>query len=78
MANICMVTGRKPQFGMSLSHSHRRTKRRYNPNIQHKRYYVPSLRRTITLTVSARAIKTIDKRGIESVVADLLRQGVKL
>ena len=78
MSNICMVTGRKPETGMSISHSHRRTKRQYRPNIQRKRYYVPSLRRTVTLTVSARGIKTIDRRGIEAVVAELLAKGVKL
>lgn len=78
MSNICMVTGRKPETGMRISHSHRRTKRQYRPNIQRKRYYVPSLRRTVTLTVSARGIKTIDRRGIDSVVAELLTKGVKL
>lgn len=75
MATYCQVTGRKPQFGKTVSHSHKRTSRRFNPNLQNKRYYVPSLKRTITLTVSAKGIKTIDSKGIDAVVADLIRRG---
>lgn len=75
MATYCQVTGRKPQFGKTVSHSHKRTNRRFNPNLQTKKYYVPSLKRTISLTVSAKGIKTIDSKGIESVVADLKRRG---
>ncbi|ADH92280.1 50S ribosomal protein L28 [Arcanobacterium haemolyticum] len=75
MATYCQVTGRKPQFGKTVSHSHKRTSRRFNPNLQTKKYYVPSLKRTISLTVSAKGIKTIDSKGIESVVADLKRRG---
>ncbi|WP_216378838.1 50S ribosomal protein L28 [Arcanobacterium phocae] len=75
MATYCQVTGRKPQFGKTVSHSHKRTSRRFNPNLQNKRYYVPSLKRTITLTVSAKGIKTIDSKGIDAVAADLIRRG---
>ena len=57
---------------------HRRTKRRFDPNIQKKTYFVPSLRRNVTLTLSAKGIKVIDARGIESVVKDLIAKGVKL
>lgn len=78
MSARCQVTGATPGFGHSISHSHRRTKRRFDPNIQRKRYWVPSLGHTVTLTVSARGIKTIDKRGIEAVVAELLARGEKL
>ena len=67
-----------PGFGHSISHSHRRTKRRFDPNVQKKTYYVPSLGRSIKLNVSAKGIKVIDARGIESVVKDLLAKGVKL
>jgi large subunit ribosomal protein L28 len=72
---VCQVTGARPGFGHRISHSHRRSKRRFDPNVQRRRFGVPSLRRTVTLTVSARGIKTIDKRGIEAVVADLLARG---
>ena len=61
-----------------MSHSKRRTKRRFNPNIQKKRYYVPSLRRSVTLTLSAKGIKVIDARGIDAVVNELIAKGVKL
>lgn len=75
MSARCQVTGARPGFGHSISHSHRRTKRRFDPNIQRKRYWVPSLRRHVTLTLSARGIKTIDKRGIEAVVAAIRARG---
>lgn len=78
MAATCQVTGAIPGFGHSISHSHRRTKRRFDPNIQKKKYYVPSLRRTVTLQLSAKGIKTIDVRGIEAVVKDLLARGEKI
>ncbi|NLS09194.1 50S ribosomal protein L28 [Nesterenkonia sp. MY13] len=78
MAARCQVTGVGPQFGNQISHSHRRTKRRFDPNIQKKTYYVPSLGRKVTLNLSVKGIKTIDARGIESVVQDLIKRGEKL
>jgi len=78
MAAVCQVTGAVPGFGHNISHSHRRTKRRFDPNVQKKTYYVPSLRRNVTLTLSAKGIKVIDARGIESVVKDLLALGEKI
>ncbi|MFD0481667.1 50S ribosomal protein L28 [Kineococcus sp. GCM10028916] len=77
MSAHCQVTGAVPGFGKSVSHSHRRTNRRFDPNVQRKKWFVPSLGRTVTLTVSARGIKTVDKRGIESVVAQLRARGEK-
>ena len=65
MSAICQVTGRKPGFGKSVSHSHRRTNRRWNPNVQRRRFYLPSEGRTITLTVSTKGLKVIDRDGIE-------------
>lgn len=78
MSQTCQVTGARPGFGNNVPHSHRRTRRRFDVNIQRKRYWVPSLGRQITLRVSARGIGTIDQRGIDAVVADLQRAGVKL
>ena len=78
MAAVCQVTGAVPGFGHNISHSHRRTKRRFDPNIQKKTYLGPSLGRKVTLTRSGKAIKLIDVRGIESVVADLKKRGVKI
>lgn len=78
MARVCQVTGTTPGFGHHVSHSHRRTKRRFDVNVQSKRYWVPSLRRHVTLTLSARGIKTVDQRGIDAVVADILAGGGKV
>ncbi|GGE76597.1 50S ribosomal protein L28 [Nesterenkonia cremea] len=78
MAARCQVTGVGPQFGNQISHSHRRTKRRFDPNIQKKTYWVPSLGRKVTLNLSAKGIKTIDVRGIDVVVAELIKKGEKL
>ena len=75
MSAHCQVTGAVPGFGKSVSHSHRRTNRRFDPNVQRKKWFVPSLGRTVTLTVSARGIKTVDERGIESVIAGLRARG---
>lgn len=78
MSAHCQVTGAQPSFGKSVSHSHRRTNRRWSPNIQRKSWFVPALGRTVTLTVSAKGIKTIDRRGIDSVVAQILARGKRL
>jgi large subunit ribosomal protein L28 len=78
MSAHCQVTGRTPGFGNTVSHSHRRSRRRWNPNIQRKTYYVPSESRRITLTVSAKGIKVIDRDGIDAVVARLRRKKVKI
>lgn len=67
-----------PRFGHHISHSHRRSTRRFNVNVQTKRYWVPSLRRQVTLTGSARGIKVIDARGIDAVIADILRRGGRI
>ena len=78
MSARCQVLGTTPGFGHSVSHSHVRTKRRFDPNIQRKHYWVPSLGRRVTLRVSARGIKTIDKLGIDVVVARILARGEKV
>lgn len=78
MSRHCQVTGSTPGFGHSISHSHRRTKRRFDVNVQRKRYWVPSLGRRVRLTVSPRGIKTIDRDGIDTVVARMLARGEKL
>jgi large subunit ribosomal protein L28 len=78
MSKTCQVTGRKPSFGNNVSHSHRKTRRRWDPNIQTQRFYVPSEKRWVKLTLSAKGIKTINKKGIESVLADMRRRGVKI
>jgi large subunit ribosomal protein L28 len=78
MSARCQVTGRSPGFGNTVSHSHRRNRRRWNPNIQIKTYYLPSENRRVRLRVSAKGIKVIDRDGIEAVVARVRRSGVKI
>ncbi|MFV0307728.1 MAG: 50S ribosomal protein L28 [Desertimonas sp.] len=78
MARRCQLFGTQPAFGKTVSHSHRRTNRRFNPNVQTKRFWLPSERRFVRLTLSTRAIKTVDRRGIESVVAEIRRSGQKV
>lgn len=78
MSAHCQLTGRKPGFGNAISHSHRRTKRRFDPNIQTKRYWLPCEGRFVRLTLSAKGIKTVDKLGIEKAVAVVRARGVKV
>ncbi|OKI71642.1 50S ribosomal protein L28 [Micromonospora sp. CB01531] len=78
MSRHCDVTGAKPSFGNAVSHSHRRTRRRWNPNLQKHRYWLPSERRWVRLTLTAKALKTVDRKGIEKVVAELRSRGVTI
>lgn len=78
MSRICQLTGAKPTFGNSVSHSHRRTRRRFDPNIQTQRFWLASEGRWVRLTLSARSIKTVNRRGVESVVAEIRRRGGKV
>lgn len=78
MSRVCQVTGARPGFGNNVSHSHRRTRRRFDANVQSKRYWVPSLGRRVTLRVSPRGIRTIDRLGIDAVIATLLARGERI
>ncbi len=78
MSRRCQLFGTEPSFGKSVSHSHRRTNRRFDPNVHTKRFWLPTERRYVRLTLSTRAIKTVSKRGIESVVAEIRRNGYKV
>lgn len=78
MSAVCQVTGRKPGYGKQVSHSHRRTSRRWEPNLQRRRYWLASENRWIRLRVSTKGMKTIDKRGIESMVAELRAKGQRV
>ncbi|WP_129843468.1 50S ribosomal protein L28 [Streptomyces sp. RFCAC02] len=78
MSAHCQLTGRAPLFGNSISHSHRRTRRRFDPNIQSKRYWLPSEGRHVRLRLSAQAIKTVDSIGIEAAVARIRARGEKV
>lgn len=75
MARYCQVTGKKTNSANNVSHANNRTKRKQKPNLQDKRFYLPSEDRWIKLTVSTRGIKTIDKKGIETVVEEMRQRG---
>ena len=77
MSATCQLTGRRPGFGRSVSHSHVRTSRRWNPNIQRRTYFVPSLGRRVTLNLSTKGIKIVDRDGLATVVARLRVRGEK-
>jgi large subunit ribosomal protein L28 len=78
MAKVCQVTGRKPVAGNRVSHANNKTKRRFEPNLHTQRFWVPSENKFIRLTVSAKAMKTIDKLGIDKVLADMRKRGEKV
>ena len=68
MSKVCDITGKKPQVGNNVSHSNIKTKRRFNPNLQKKRFYIPEEDKWITLKVSTSALRTINKNGISAVL----------
>lgn len=70
MARRCQVTGKKPLVGNNVSHAHNRSKRRQLPNLQKKRIFIPEENRFITLKVSARAIKTMNKKGVKATLQE--------
>jgi large subunit ribosomal protein L28 len=75
MARVCQVTGKKPMGGHKVSHSNVKTKRRFLPNLQTKRFYLPEEDKWITLKVSTEAIRTINKKGLYTVIKELRAQG---
>ena len=78
MAKVCAVTGKRPMSGNNVSHANNKTRRRFEPNLHVKRFWVPNERRWVKLKVSAKAIKTITKVGIEKVIADMRKRGDKI
>lgn len=71
MSRICQITGKKPRVGNNVSHANNKTKRRFNPNLQKHRIWIESLKKFITLRISARGLRIIDKVGIENVLLNL-------
>ncbi len=78
MAKVCQVTGKKPMAGNNVSHANNKTKRRFEPNLQTHRFWVPSEKRFVKLRLTTRGIKTVDKNGIEAVLADIRKRGIKV
>ncbi len=77
MSRVCQVTGKGPSYGNNVSHANNKTRRRWLPNLQTHRFWVESEKRFVRLRVSTRAMRTIDKLGIEKVLADLRERGEK-
>jgi len=75
MARVCQVTGKGPAVGNNVSHANNKTKRRFLPNLQSRRFWVESENRWVRLRVSANAIRTIDKNGIDAVLTELRARG---
>jgi len=78
MSQVCQVTGKRPVAGNRISHAHNKSKRVFKPNVQVKRFWLPSEGRFVKLKVSAKGMKIITKRGIDAVVSDLRKQGEKV
>lgn len=75
MSRVCQVTGKRRTVGNNVSHANNKTKRIFNPNLHERRFWVESEKRWVRLRVSCQGIRVIDKRGIESVLADLRKRG---
>ena len=75
MSKKCQVTGKIPKTGNNVSHANNRTKRKFYPNLQTKKFFVPETGETIILKVSANALRTIDKKGIAAVLAEAKANG---
>lgn len=78
MSRVCEITGKKPLVGHNVSHSNRHTKRRFEVNLVSKRFWLEDEKRWVTLRLSTRAMRTIDKRGLAVVLAELRAQGKKV
>ena len=78
MARVCQVTGKKPVVGNSVSHSNIKTKRRFLPNLQTKRFYYAEEDRWVTLKVSTDALRTINKNGLATVIKGMRAKGTKI
>ena len=77
MSKVCKLTGKKPISGNNVSHSNRKTKRRFVPNIQKKRFYIPELDKFVTLRISTSAMRTINKLGVYAYVKKLESKGIE-
>ena len=75
MAKVCQVTGKKPMVGNNVSHANNKTKRRFLPNLQNRRFWVESENRWIRLRLTNAGLRVIDKNGIDAVLTDLRARG---
>ncbi len=78
MSRVCQITGKGPMSGNNVSHANNKTRRRFLPNLQYHRFWVPAENRFVRLRVSRQGLRIIDKHGIEKVLADLRGRGEKV
>ena len=78
MSRVCQVTGKKPMTGNNVSHANNKTRRRFLPNLHSHRFWVESERRYVSLRVSSKGMRIIDKKGIDSVLTELRARGEKV
>lgn len=78
MSRICQVTGKRPMNGNNVSHANNKTKRRFLPNLHHRRFWVESEKRWVSLRVSSQGLRIIDRDGIDSVLADIRGRGQRV
>jgi large subunit ribosomal protein L28 len=76
MSRVCQVTGKHPVTGNTVSHANNRRRRRFLPNLHTQRFWLESERRFVSLRISTKGLRTIEKKGIEAVVKELRAQGV--
>tara|TARA_Y100001980_G_C14349386_1_gene160919 strand:- start:84 stop:320 length:237 start_codon:yes stop_codon:yes gene_type:complete len=78
MSKVCQVTGKKPMFGNNVSHANNKTRRKFNVNLQKKKFWLPDENRYISLRISMHGLRIINKKGISRVVEELRSKGTKL
>jgi len=78
MSKVCQITGKRPQVGNNVSKSNNKTKRKFYPNLQRKRFFLPEEDRWVTIKVSTSVLRTINKRGITSVLKEAREKGTAL
>jgi len=78
MSRVCQITGKRPMTGNTVSHANNKRRRRFLPNLHKQRFWLEAERRFISLRISTRGLRTIEKKGIEVIVAELRADGVKL
>ena len=78
MSRVCDITGKKPMFGNNVSHANNKSRRRFNINLQKKKFWLPEEKRFVTLRISTKGMRVIDKKGITKVVNELRQKGIKI
>ena len=78
MSRVCQITGKRPVTGNTVSHANNRRRRRFLPNLHTQRFWLEDEKRRISLRVSTHAMRTIEKKGLSAVMADMRRRGGKL